>query len=1228
MKTISNSLLSIAITLLALMGCADTGLAQVTTFSATPTTIAFTGQTGSASFASPATITVTATNGPVSFAVTSVTSLGAWLTVTPSSGLAGDTGTVLIASVNTNANTLTPGNYPGTITLTATGLPPVTINATLTIANGTINPGLNAAPTPVIFTLQGGNIASQLVSLTTTAPSTVVTISSAVNGPVNWLSFTPLAAMISPGTPVSITVTANSTGLTNGVYNGTVIVTPTAGTALNIPVTLNVTGAIVGSGLIVSPNPLNVSLPMGSTVTSIQTLTFTTAVVGGVSFTAVPSTSTGGTWLTSFPASSLTALPGTPATLTVTINPTNLVANTYSGKITITPSGGAPPFDVPVNLTITGAPALNVSPASFSFAYQTGTAFPLPQTLTIGATGLLSFSIIPNANPGSWLVVNPQNGAVIQGGPPANVTVAVNPAGLPVGTYTGVISVISNGASNSPIDVPVRLVISDQPILSFSNSGITLNYQLGNSSFPSGQVQVTSSGNPLPFTVSTTVQSGGNFLSVSPSSGTTPQVLTFTLNPIVIGGLGAGTYTEAVNVASASAGNSPQTYIVTLNISNSTLLTGSQNALSFNYQIGQTQPPLQTLGIGSTGAPLNYAVTSISNNCGNFLTVTPANGMTAAGSIAVGVNTTGLVAGTCTGTVTISSQGAANTITVPVTLFVSAAALLNVSPTAINVVTQVGTNPVNQTISLTSTDPTKPLAFSVSTTPITGGNFLLVGPTSGTTPSNLNLGFTTSGLPVGTYNSTITISSTGPANAPVVVPVTLVIAPSATAAATPTSLTFNQPLGGPAPSNQTLTLNSTAGGLNYTVSATTLNGNNTWLTVTPTAGITPSSVAVSVNGAGLIQGMYSGVVTFVVAGAAVSPINVPVTLVVGPSQGLVLGANAVNFNFQAGASTTPTQTIQVTSIGGNVPFTATATSPGNFLTVTPAAGTTPGPVSIGLSQTVLATLAPGNYAGTVTLASPNLASQTINVTLTVTAAPPPTISSVVNAASNQSGSVSPGEIVAIFGVNIGPAVAAGLVLTPQGTVSTSLGNTVVAFDGVAAPLIFVSANQINAIVPYEIAGRVSTNVVVTRGGQSSPALQLRVADTAPSIFSLSQGGNGQGAILNSNGTVNSASNPAAKGSVIVIYATGEGVTRPQPATGAVTSATGTSFPAPVNNVSVKIGGASVTTFNYIGEAPGLVAGVLQINAVIPQGIGSGPQTVELNIGGASNNQQTITVAVQ
>lgn len=1226
MKRLGNLLSIFAITSLVVVGCADTALAQGTTLTANPTNLSFTAQPGVASSATPQAITVTSTGGPVSFSVSSVSSLNNWLTVAPTSGLATDAGTSLLASVNANGNNLMPGMYPGTITLSSTGLPNVVINALLTVSSVGVSTGLSATPSAVTFSLASGMVpASQSVNLSTTGAATNVTVSASTVGGLNWLSVFPGTATINPGTPVPVNITANPTGLANGTYNGTVTVSPFAGNPLLIPVTLTVNGTGGSSGLIVSPNPVNFTIPAGSTSFPPQTVTVSTSVVGGVMFSATATTATGGNWLAVSPLSTLTATPSSPAVLQLTVNPTNLVANTYSGTITITPTNGTAPFTVPVNLTISGSPTLSVSPSMFSFAYQTGTAFPTPQTLTIGGAGVMSFSVIPSGE--SWLVVSPQNGALTTGGPPANVTVSVNPSGLPPGTYTASLNVISNGASNSPVTVPVKLVVSNQPILSFGNSSTTLTYQLGTGSLPSAQVQLSSSGNPLAFTVAANPVSGGNFLNVTPSSGTTPQLLTFTLNPSVVAGLGAGTYTENVTVTSPASGNSPQIYTVTLIASNSTLLTSTQNALSFNYQIGQSQPPLQALGIGSTGAPLNYAVTSTSSNCGNFLSASPANGTTMMGSVAVAVNTAGLVAGTCTGVITISSPASGNTISVPVSLFVSAAPLLNVSPSAINVITQVGTNPANQTVALTSTDPATPLNFTAMTTAISGGNWLLVGPTSGTTPANLNLGFNTTGLPVGTYNSTITVASTGPANAPVVIPVTLVIAPSATASTTPASLTFNQTLNGAAPSTQMLTLNSTTPGLNFTVSATALNGGN-WLSVTPSAGLSPGSVTVAANGPTLPQGMYSGVVTFVVSGAANTPLNVPVTLIVGPSQSLVIGSSTVGFNFQAGSLTTPLpQNVQVTSTGGPIPFTAAVTSGASFLTVTPANGNTPGPVSIGLNQAGIAALAPGTYNGTVSISSPNLPTQVVNVTLTVAAAAAPTVTTVLNSASNQAGAVSPGEIVAIKGVNLGPSAPVGLLLTPQGTVSITLGNTVVLFDGIPAPLIFVSDSQINAIVPYEIAGRVNTSVVVQRNGQSSTPLVLRVADTSPAIFSLTQGGSGQGAILNFDNSVNGTINPAPKRSVIVIYATGEGALRPQPATGSVTSSTGPNFPAPINNVSVTIGGQPAE-IKYAGEAPGLVSGALQINAIVPDNIGSGPQTIVLTVGGASNNTQTITVAVQ
>jgi uncharacterized protein (TIGR03437 family) len=111
-------------------------------------------------------------------------------------------------------------------------------------------------------------------------------------------------------------------------------------------------------------------------------------------------------------------------------------------------------------------------------------------------------------------------------------------------------------------------------------------------------------------------------------------------------------------------------------------------------------------------------------------------------------------------------------------------------------------------------------------------------------------------------------------------------------------------------------------------------------------------------------------------------------------------------------------------------------------------------------------------------------------------------------------------------------------------------------------------------------------------------------------------------------TVNGANNPESKGRIIVIFATGEGLTSPPSVTGAVTTLTPPIPKVPQNvPVAVTIGGQPATIL-YAGEAPGLVSGVLQVNAVVPTSIvGSGPMTVLLTVGN-NTSTQPITVAVQ
>jgi len=162
-------------------------------------------------------------------------------------------------------------------------------------------------------------------------------------------------------------------------------------------------------------------------------------------------------------------------------------------------------------------------------------------------------------------------------------------------------------------------------------------------------------------------------------------------------------------------------------------------------------------------------------------------------------------------------------------------------------------------------------------------------------------------------------------------------------------------------------------------------------------------------------------------------------------------------------------------------------------------------------------------------------------------------------------------------------------------------------------------------VPYEIAGSSVTKVVVSRFGVASTPLSLPVAATAPAIFSANQSGNGQGAILKEDNSPNSPDNPASSGSVIQVFATGEGVCLGV-ATGSVTPAQ-PPFPKPAASVSVTIGGKPAR-IQYAGEAPGAVSGLLQVNAVVPDNLPSGSYAVVLTVGNNSNDSQTITVAVQ
>jgi uncharacterized protein (TIGR03437 family) len=241
------------------------------------------------------------------------------------------------------------------------------------------------------------------------------------------------------------------------------------------------------------------------------------------------------------------------------------------------------------------------------------------------------------------------------------------------------------------------------------------------------------------------------------------------------------------------------------------------------------------------------------------------------------------------------------------------------------------------------------------------------------------------------------------------------------------------------------------------------------------------------------------------------------------------------------------------------------------------------------------------------------------------AAPSLSVAGVVNGATFESGPVAPGEIVSLFGSAIGPPTPAFITLTNPRLVANSIAGVQVYFDGVPAPLLYASSGQVNAVVPYSVAGQSTTQLQLEYLGVLSNPVTLQVVATSPGVFSVNASGQGPGAILNAiDDSVNSAAKPAARGDWVSIFATGAGITTPDGVDGMVASA-----PLPVPNaaVSVTIGGIPCQ-LNFDGAAPGLVSGVLQVNAQVPAGLAPGPAVpVQVRMGTA-NSLPAITLAVQ
>jgi uncharacterized protein (TIGR03437 family) len=197
--------------------------------------------------------------------------------------------------------------------------------------------------------------------------------------------------------------------------------------------------------------------------------------------------------------------------------------------------------------------------------------------------------------------------------------------------------------------------------------------------------------------------------------------------------------------------------------------------------------------------------------------------------------------------------------------------------------------------------------------------------------------------------------------------------------------------------------------------------------------------------------------------------------------------------------------------------------------------------------------------------------------------------------------IAPGQMVRITGRGLGPATTAGAQIDASGRVATALAGTRVLFDGVPAPLISVQASEILCMTPFEVGGKNLMSIQIERNSIAAPGVLVGVVPAALELDVL--------AVANQDASANSSANPAHWGQVVTLYITGAGNTVPSVPDGSIYQP-----PLPVppqTSISSFLG-----KVQYAGPAPGMVAGIWQVNVRLPaSNPGGTPNPIRISVGG-------------
>jgi uncharacterized protein (TIGR03437 family) len=691
--------------------------------------------------------------------------------------------------------------------------------------------------------------------------------------------------------------------------------------------------------------------------------------------------------------------------------------------------------------------------------------------------------------------------------------------------------------------------------------------------------------------------------------------------------------------------------------SNGGAVTVDPSGLNFPFTAGMTAAASQSLSVSNpSSAPKTFTAAATALIGGSWLSVSPGSGNLASfgsSSIQVIVNPAGLLAGTYTGIISVKISPSGESFGIPVNAVITSnqqSIVLSLGGLRFRAV-QGGAAPPAASVTVLNGGPGT-LNFSAGASTTSGGNWLSISPSTGssnsTTASAIAVSVNPAGLAPGDYYGQISVTSATAGNSPQIATVVLNVTTAANSpgiSLSTTGLVFvaaakgtnpsakSVVLANPSPTPTTLTTFTNSGTFTAMASATTVITGQ------------PVTVQVQPNISGLAPGVYLGEldITGTTGNGATSVATfyrVALLLVVTPS---VAGSAAQT---TIGGACTPQKLLPVfTQLGSGfnvaagwpVPLELTIVDDcGNFLS---GGGSVIASFTSGDPAISLNSLKDGRWVATW---QPHVAAPQVTITGKATEIQPslqgtaqlggglmpnpavPIVGAggVVSSASYaKQAPIAPGGFISIFGT----ALSGGTFASPQLPLSTNLGGTQVTLGGRLLPLLIMNGGQINAQLPFDVPANSVQQLVVQRDSALSLPESVTIASGGPGVFAQNSQGTGDGSIQDYPPTgpyfTVDSTHPASAGDVLVIYCAGLGAVYPPVPAG---SAAPSSPPAiTVNPVSVTIGGMQVPV-GFAGLTP-TFTGLYQINTVVPAGLASGNQPVVITVAGQQSPPVTLNV---